>query len=76
MRDRLEKLKVMLEKVDDNTFKCDLFTLYNYEEKNIGYIKSSQVEVCHKIASYIEEILDEERKQNELAYNIRKKNVT
>jgi hypothetical protein len=62
----------MLEKVDDNTFKCDL----NYQEKNIGYIKSSQVEVCHKIASYIEEILDEERKQNELSYNMRKKNVT
>ena len=73
MRDRLEKLKLMLEKVDDNTFKCDL----NYKDKNIGYIKSSQVEVCHKIASYIEEILDEERKQNELAYNIRKKkNIT
>ena len=69
MRDRLEKLKVMLEKVDDNTFKCDL----HYQEKNIGYIISSQVEVCHKIASYIEEILDEERKQNETAINIRKK---
>ena len=72
MKDRIYRLKEMLENVDSDSFHYDSYHSGRLEEM----IVQSQVEVCHKIASYIEEILDDERKQNELACNIRKKNVT
>ena len=72
MKDRIYRLKEMLENVDRDSFHYDCYKYGKLEYM----IVQSQVEVCHKIASYIEEILDDERKQDELAYDIRKKNVT
>lgn len=62
MQDRIHKLKGMLENVDSGDFHYDSYHSGRIEEM----IVQSQVEVCHKIASYLEEIIEEEeRKQDE-----------
>ncbi len=62
MQDRIYKLKEMLENVDSGSFHYDSYHSGRLEEM----IVQSQVEICHKIASYIEEIIEqEEREQDE-----------
>ena len=59
MKDRIYRLKEMLENIDSGDFHYDSYHSGILEEM----IVKSQVEVCHKIASYIEEIIDEEKKE-------------
>ncbi len=56
MKDRIYRLKEMLENVDSDDFHYDSYHSGRLEEM----IVQSQIEVCHKIASYIEEIIEEE----------------
>jgi hypothetical protein len=56
MKDRIYRLKEMLENVDSLDFHYDSYNSGKLEE----IIANAQVEVCHKIASYIEEIIEEE----------------
>ena len=56
MKDRIYRLKEMLERVDSLDFHYDSYHSGKLEEM----IANAQVEVCHKIASYIEEIIEEE----------------
>jgi hypothetical protein len=62
MKDRIYRLKEMLENIDSGDFHYDFS--YSYHSGILEeMIVKSQVEVCHKIASYIEEIIDEEKKE-------------
>jgi|9_EtaG_2_1085328.scaffolds.fasta_scaffold45687_3 hypothetical protein len=62
MKDRLELLAQWLQKVTSGDFDC------GYYGKLESTIAESQAETCHKIGSYLEEILtmDDKQIKNEL----------